>query len=81
MSWRRKFPGLHDRGNTNLRVKDNLPDIVSFNTSTGTVLEHSDGVGLIRKEVLLLIAKEIPFGPKNKEDVSAIQVRYGGAKG
>eukprot|EP00804_Cyclotella_cryptica_P019579 CCRYP_014312-RA/>CCRYP_014312-RA protein AED:0.62 eAED:0.46 QI:0/0/0/0.5/1/1/2/0/151 len=54
-----------------LRVNDKLPDIIS---DAGK--EHSDGVGIIRKEVLEDLDNEIPFGPKNKNDVSAIQVRY-----
>lgn len=59
-----------------LRVKDNLPDI-----TTDAGLEHSDGVGLIRKEVLEDILNHIPYGAKYKRGVSAIQIRYGGAKG
>ena len=63
------------------RVCDNFPDITSYNRSTCTEMVHSDGVGLIRRELLVEILKQIPFGPRDKRDISAIQVRYGGAKG
>lgn len=75
MSWATDGFGISDMSR-GLRVNDNLPDIVS-----GSGLEHSDGVGLIRKEVLEVILNEVPFGPMDKKDISAIQVRYGGAKG
>jgi hypothetical protein len=58
------------------RVNDSLPDILS---RTGQ--EHSDGVGLISRAYLDAILLQIPFGPMNKDDVSAIQIRFGGAKG
>jgi hypothetical protein len=57
------------------RVNDTLPDIVS-----PTGMEHSDGVGLVRRELLDAILLQVPWGT-NKNDVSAIQIRYGGAKG
>lgn len=59
------------------RVKDDLPDI----TCIGEDMFHSDGVGLIRKELLEDILKEVPFGTRYKKESSAIQIRYGGAKG
>ena len=58
------------------RVYDALPDIMSV-----TGQEHSDGVGLISRECLNAVLLQIPFGPVNKEDISAIQIRFGGAKG
>ena len=64
-----------------LRVKDDLPDISCFDSSTNRKMDHSDGVGLIRAELLLDRMQKFPFGPKDPGDVSAIQVRYGGAKG
>mmetsp|Transcript_24703 Transcript_24703/g.51684 ORF Transcript_24703/g.51684 Transcript_24703/m.51684 type:complete len:1337 (+) Transcript_24703:117-4127(+) len=87
MNWTKQKFGFHrQRSNEfnnskTLRVNDDLPDITSYNTSTGETMEHSDGVGLIRKERLKDIVKEITFGPKYKDDVTAIQIRYGGAKG
>lgn len=63
-----------------LRVKDNLKDIVSYNS--GKEMIHSDGVGIITKDLLQDVLKELPFGrPRDKKDISAIQIRYGGAKG
>lgn len=64
-----------------LRVHDSLPDITSYDTFRQDWLVHSDGVGLIRKEVLEDVVKQIPFGAKYKKDISAVQIRYGGAKG
>ncbi|KAL7542670.1 hypothetical protein ACHAXR_011976, partial [Thalassiosira sp. AJA248-18] len=81
MNWARQALGFGHRPGTGddsktLRVKDNLPDITSYGGH-----EHSDGVDLIRKEVLESVLKQVPFGPKYKKDISAIQIRYGGAKG
>ena len=60
-----------------LRVDDSYPEIVS---STG--MEHSDGVGLISKRILSQILLQISFvAYKDLENISAIQIRYGGAKG
>ena len=60
-----------------LRVNDSHPEIVS---STG--MEHSDGVGLISKHILSRILLQIPFvAAKDRKNISAIQIRYGGAKG
>lgn len=65
----------------NLQVKDDLPDIEALNHYIGTSYVHSDGVGLIKKEVLKDLMLRYPFRSKNQGDVSAIQIRYGGAKG
>jgi RNA-dependent RNA polymerase len=62
--------------NGSFRVKDDHPDIVSSMNGV-----HSDGVGLIRKEVLEGLMARIPFAPSDPSDASAIQIRYGGAKG
>lgn len=66
------------RRNDGLRVKDDLPDIPSSIES----LVHSDGCGLIRHEVLLKsVLPLVPYAPRFKSDISAIQFRCGGAKG
>ena len=65
----------------NLRVNDNYPDILSNDLDTGDELCHSDGAGLIRKDVLMKILKGLPIDIKSTEDISTIQIRYGGAKG
>lgn len=57
------------------RVYDALPDIFS---NSGQ--EHSDGVGLISRDHLNAVLLQLPFSV-NKDDVSAIQIRFGGAKG
>jgi len=41
---------------------------------------HSDGTGLIRREVMDEIVQRLPWSVE-PEDVSIIQIRYGGAKG
>lgn len=64
-----------------LKVKDDLPDIEVYNDTLGAWVEHSDGAGLIRKDLLESLMSDFPFGPSNPQDVSAIQIRYGGAKG
>ena len=58
------------------RVNDNLPDVTSR-----TCAIHSDGVGLITEDLIQEVLKQVPFGEKHKKSVSAIQIRYGGAKG
>ena len=61
-----------------LRVKDDLPDIPSSIEN----LVHSDGCGMIRREVLLKsVLPLVPYAPRFKSDISAIQFRCGGAKG
>lgn len=45
------------------------------------VLCHSDGNGLIRREVMNHVVMQLPFGPSLADDVSIIQIRFGGAKG
>ena len=68
----------HRKRNDGLRVKDDLPDIPSSIES----LVHSDGCGLIRHEVLLKsVLPLVPYAPRFKSDISAIQFRCGGAKG
>ena len=57
-------------------MNDRLSDVTS---RTGAV--HSDGVGLIAENLLKEVIKQVPFGERHKEKVSAIQIRYGGAKG
>lgn len=42
---------------------------------------HSDGVGLIKKEAMSRLLQLVPFAPKHHEDVSVVQIRFGGAKG
>ena len=74
-SWIKEKIGLTSIAPTAPRVRDNFPDI-------GKEMVHSDGVGLITKDLLQEILKQLPFGrPRDKRDISAIQIRYGGAKG
>ena len=60
-------------------VNDRCPDIESFHM--GTMQCHSDGEGLIKKELLEQIVINLPFDIRSPSDVSTIQIRYGGAKG
>ena len=62
-------------GSSTPQVNDALPDIVSTNG-----MEHSDGVGLISRSFMDNILLQLPYN-LNPNDVSAIQIRYGGAKG
>ena len=73
------LPGRYKKATDQLRVKDDLEDITS--RWNGLEMQHSDGVGLIRKEVLQDVIKQVPFGPRDKRHISAIQIRFGGAKG
>jgi len=59
-----------------LRVDDKFPDIIS-----DADMVHSNGVGLIRKELLSQLVTQLPFAPEDPHDVCAIQIRFGGAKG
>lgn len=42
---------------------------------------HSDGTGMIRRDVLDELLIQLPIGIKDCSKVSIIQIRYGGAKG
>ena len=58
-----------------LKVCDNHDDI-----EVGDFC-HSDGTGLIRQDVLRRALKFVPFAPIDLNDVSIVQIRFGGAKG
>jgi len=73
LNWTKTRLGL--TGRSTPRVNDALPDIVSTNG-----MEHSDGVGLISRSFMDTILQQLPFNP-NPHDISAVQIRYGGAKG
>ncbi|CAB9515626.1 RNA-dependent RNA polymerase 1 [Seminavis robusta] len=77
----RGHTGIGGDRTSNLRVKDDLDDINTFNSATGEWMEHSDGAGIIRKDVLAALVSTFPFGPKEPSHVSVIQIRLGGAKG
>ena len=80
VNWTKEQKSFFSSNYKELRVKDNLKDIVSYNSDKEMV--HSDGVGLITKDLLQELLKELPFGrPRDKKDISAIQIRFGGAKG
>ena len=69
-----------DRVFEHLLVDDTFDDICST-TSTGRQSCHSDGTGLIRKDVLQRILEVIPSVKHDLDDISTIQIRIGGAKG
>ena len=58
-----------------LKVCDDLNDIEVGNFC------HSDGTGLIHQDVLRKALKFVPFAPTDLNDVSIVQIRFGGAKG
>jgi RNA-dependent RNA polymerase len=64
-----------------LLVKDDFPEIIACNSDTGETMPHSDGVGIIKKETMEQLLRRHPHSPKNPAEVSAIQIRFGGAKG
>ena len=73
--------GDQTTGTSTLLVKDDLPDIMAHDSRTGEMMAHSDGVGLIKKETLARLLLGFPIAAKNRAEVSAIQIRFGGAKG
>jgi len=56
-----------------------VQDMFTFSDEGGTSC-HSDGTGLIQKDVMAKIVTKMP-SLINPQDVSIIQVRFGGAKG
>ena len=70
-----------DENNSSWRgsVKDDFPDVLCYHN--GNEMCHSDGTGLIKRNVLDSLIAQLPFGPKDPTEVSVIQVRFGGAKG
>lgn len=66
-------------GETQISVNDKLEDIVNYVGEKEMC--HSDGTGLIRKELMTGLLKRLPFAPSDLSSVSIIQVRFGGAKG
>ena len=67
--------------NESLRVNDHLEDIPSQIAGNELGICHSDGTGLISKDKMIQLIEKVPFGPADPNDVSIIQVRWGGAKG
>ena len=62
---------------TRLATSDAYPDV----PSSFEDLPHSDGTGLINRSVLMDLVASFPSSPHDPEDVSIVQIRYGGAKG
>ena len=58
-----------------LNVCDNYDDIKVGNFC------HSDGTGLIHQDRLKQALMCVPFAPTDLNDVSIVQIRFGGAKG
>lgn len=77
--------GLNEGSVSQLRTTDRklrvgkVLDVLAIHK--GKQVCHSDGNGLIRRELLDKVVKRLPFGPIRPEDVSIIQIRFGGAKG
>jgi RNA dependent RNA polymerase len=70
------FVGTFLQSHSNLRYRE-LDDI----PSTIPDKLHSDGTGLIRREIMLELVKTVPNPPRDPTSVSALQIRDGGAKG
>lgn len=62
-----------------LTIDDTMPDVYST-TNAGRKSCHSDGTGIIRRDILTRILKKVP-SVNDPEDISIIQIRIGGAKG
>lgn len=60
-------------------VKDDLPDFLSVHNGKETC--HSDGTGLIERNVMESLIAQLPIGPDDPTGVSIVQIRFGGAKG
>lgn len=69
----------HAAGDTQIAVTEGLADVLSYDGEKETCL--SDGTGLIRKELMTELLKQLPFDRCDLSAVSIIQVRFGGAKG
>lgn len=53
-----------------------VPDVLTW-----MGMEHSDGTGIISRDIFDRVCSELPFAPINPKDVSIMQIRFGGAKG
>ncbi|KAG7371402.1 RNA-dependent RNA polymerase [Nitzschia inconspicua] len=53
-----------------------VPDVLSR-----LRMEHSDGTGIISRDLFNGACKQVPFAPADPNDVSIVQIRLGGAKG
>lgn len=74
------LPGVNitsriSESSNSLKVYDDTPDVYSKTSSC-----HSDGTGLIRRDVLKKVLEKVP-SVTACDEVSIIQIRFGGAKG
>lgn len=63
-------------GNMKLQKPTVINDIHALNGK-----DHSDGTGVISRELMNELVSRMPYPPANLGDVSIVQIRFGGAKG